>query len=119
METMATRSSNATSVAFDDRVAIVSIIISNMISLTCPRVDIEALRAKLGEVNKHANEAGDILTKLLEGHMKPHNVAKIKETINFLTNPEFLLRVRLFCGRRKTDDFRCSRMKPWMMIFRN
>jgi len=57
------------------------------------RVDDKGLVAKFGEVHQQALEAGEILTKLLEVHMKPKNLVKIKETIQYLTNPDFLLKV--------------------------
>jgi len=57
------------------------------------KVDDKGLMVHFANVNKQALEAASILTKLLEPHMKPKNLVKIKETIDFLTNPEFLLKV--------------------------
>jgi len=57
------------------------------------KVDDKALIVHFANVNKQALEAAAILTKLLEPHMKPKNLSKIKETIDFLTNPDFLLKV--------------------------
>jgi len=57
------------------------------------KVDDKALLNNFNKVNTQALEAAGILTKLLEPHMKPTNLVKIKETIEFLTNPEFLLKV--------------------------
>jgi len=57
------------------------------------KVDDKGLIYKFTEVHKQALEASEILTKLLEVHMKPKNLVKIKETIEYLTNPEFLLKV--------------------------
>jgi len=57
------------------------------------KVDDKALMNNFTNVNTQALEAAGILTKLLEPHMKPNNLVKIKETIEFLSNPDFLLKV--------------------------
>jgi len=55
--------------------------------------NIPGLQAKFQEVHSFLAEAGTILTKLLAPHMKPRNVARISETIEYLGNPDRLLRV--------------------------
>lgn len=56
-----------------------------------PNVDL--LREKLNEVQNSLNEAATILTKIVTPHMKEQNVLKIKETLNYLGNPDRLLKI--------------------------
>jgi hypothetical protein len=51
------------------------------------------LREKFGEVQRLLGEAGQILSKLLEPHVKPKHVVLIKETLDFLGDPDRLLAI--------------------------
>jgi len=53
----------------------------------------KALHDKFVEVNKQLTDAATILKDLLTPHLKPHNVARIKDTLDYLGDPDRLLRI--------------------------
>jgi len=55
-------------------------------------VNQELLREKLSEVVKNVEEVANILTKLLTGHMKPSNIARISDVATYFADVDRLLK---------------------------
>jgi len=56
-------------------------------------VNQELLREKLTEAVKNINEVVTILTKLLTGHMKPNNVARVNDVASYFADVDRMLKI--------------------------
>jgi len=53
------------------------------------------LQEKFVQVSQYLSDSAEMLTKLFTGHMKPKNIAKVKETTDYLGSPERLTKIFL------------------------